>query len=323
MKFLILLSVFLSCFLVQAQPSPGEQLVLNAELLSAVKNGNVEGVKRAIKNGADPFARDTYKATLLHYAENFRIFEILVEAGLNVSARDKHGTTPLHSIRNPEVIRGLIERGADPDARDNFGDTPLHDTYTAVKTRVLLESGADPNIEDESGNTPFQQAQRDHDAERMRLLLKHGLKHGYGLELEISEGPPPNAVNKEASPTSAVKEAPPKSEEVQKQETSCKYIAKSSKVKAVQCGFVNICMSEVSCIFEIGQKEKLWMTRNFPVVCSSLSDGKCPKADDCVLDRSIVELAETQKSWHWIRQRQWEKTRKRQRFRHGGSRTVQ
>ena len=298
MKFLILLSVFLSCFLVQAQPSPGEQLVLNAELFEAVKQWDVEGVKRAIKKGADPFARDTYGATLLHRAEDPRIFEILIEAGLDVDARDEYENTPLHSIRNPEVIRGLIERGADPDARDMFGGTPLHDSNNAKKTRALLEGGANPNVEDRDGETPFQGAQRANDSERMRLLL-------------------------EAKANPKIKEASPKSGKVQKQETSCKYIAKSSKVKAVQCGSVNICMSEVSCVFKIGQAKKLWMTRNFPVVCSSLSDGKCPKADDCVLDRSVIELAETQKSSHWIRQRQWENTRKRQRFRHGGSRTVQ
>ena len=66
-------------------------------------------------------------------------------------------------------------------------------------------------------------------------------------------------------------------------------------IQAVQCGQRNICMAEVSCKFKIGMnRNTIQIDKVYQVVCFSLRNGQCPKANDCVLDRSMVSAREAQ-----------------------------
>lgn len=80
------------------------QKQLNRHLFWAVRdaicNNNLEGVKKAIDDGAEIKAKDEDSTTLLHLAAslgNIEIVKLLINQGANVNARDINGYTPLRA----------------------------------------------------------------------------------------------------------------------------------------------------------------------------------------------------------------------------------
>jgi ankyrin repeat protein len=107
-------------------------------LTKAAKDGDIQAMQAAIKNGAN--VNETSKgkgsANPIFWAlwssrsdqEILEMTQLLVENGANINARDESGYTPLHwSVfnRKPEIVKYLIMKGADPTARDTNGQTPL------------------------------------------------------------------------------------------------------------------------------------------------------------------------------------------------------
>ena len=296
MKFLVLSSIFLSCFLVQANQADKEkQAELNKRLDRSLRNilsmfdikeeegeeGSIANIKKLLKAGADPNARDEEGRHLLvkwhHYPE---VFKILLEHGAdpNATITEQDRRTALHFTTNPSSAKVLLEHGADPNARDSSGATPLHGIQgnrDPKMVRVLLEGGADPNAQDSSGNTPLHKLRVDE-------------KGIVAARFLISSGADPKLKNHNGNIPFIVQTAPLAFK--QKKETACKYITESSKIKPAQCGQRDVCISEVSCTFTIGHAPNTaQIERTFQAVCSSFPNGKCPKANDCVLDRSVVE----------------------------------
>lgn len=70
---------------------------LNEELLDASKKGDVEKVKKLLKEGADANAKDRFGFTPLHYTAlngHFEVVKLLIERGADVNAKDKDGGLP-------------------------------------------------------------------------------------------------------------------------------------------------------------------------------------------------------------------------------------
>ncbi|KAI9900241.1 hypothetical protein N3K66_004503 [Trichothecium roseum] len=143
-------------------------------LLRAAKEGDLEGIKRALRHGSIRCC-DIKGKTPLHLAaqeDRLAAAMLLLDRGADVHARSDGGRTPLHlgaRDGSAALVETLLERAkADPNALTARGRTPLH--YAASEARdgdeerrevlrVLRDWGADPTVEDKIKQTPRDVAQ--------------------------------------------------------------------------------------------------------------------------------------------------------------------
>ena len=299
LKFPFSIFILLSCFFAPAKPvDPAKQAELNRTLIKAVRNysssssrgpgkgeesGTMENIERLFAEGADPNARmEDGRTFFVSYNLYPHLVEMFLEAGAdpNLTVSEEDRRTKLHLTRHPAVVRMLLEKGADPNAQDEDDYSPLHEQRDHEIIRALLEWGADPNLQNSSGNTPLHELPAD---EKGIVSARYLISYGADPKLENHRGEIPFIV----------KTTPLTFE--QQTETSCKYITESSQIKVTQCGRRNVCMTETLCTFEIGiAPNTTKIEKVFPIVCSSLSNGQCPEANDCVLDRSVTEAEQPQ-----------------------------
>jgi hypothetical protein len=104
---------------------------LNARLLEATKNGQMNGIKRSLDQGADIDARDSNTDTALILAAssgNAEIIKLLITMGADINAKNKNGDTALILAASKGLTEGvkiLIDKGADPGTKRNDGKTAL------------------------------------------------------------------------------------------------------------------------------------------------------------------------------------------------------
>jgi hypothetical protein len=131
-------------------------------IYDAVREGNIEAVKRHLASSA------------------------------GVNAKNAEGWTPLHEAATcgyKEVVELLIENAADVNAKTTWGGTPLHRAaiygYKEI-AEVLIAAGADVNAkyDDDGGETPLDLAIEENKKETADLLRKHGGKTGAELKAE-------------------------------------------------------------------------------------------------------------------------------------------
>lgn len=152
--------------------------LINATLLKAVQEGDVQKVRHLISKKADVNISDETGKTLSYYAiqkENFEMVIALIKARVNVNAVDKDGRTPLHWAvhkENLEIVNVLIQVRADVNAQDLYERTPLHYATMSGDIKVvealLKIKEIDINLADKDGNTPFDLAK----TEEIKALLK-------------------------------------------------------------------------------------------------------------------------------------------------------
>jgi ankyrin repeat protein len=104
----------------------------SALLIEATRDGDLAGVTRALKQGADIETTEPIGGlTPLIIAANNGFTEIaahLIDAGADVNATSEQGMTPLIGAAlkgYTEIATLLLERGADVDAANSQGVTPL------------------------------------------------------------------------------------------------------------------------------------------------------------------------------------------------------
>jgi ankyrin repeat protein len=108
------------------------------DLRTLAFDGDIDGLKRAIADGADPNGTDGRERTALHVA----------------AERDQ-----------PEAVSVLAAGGAEVDRKDGSGFTPLHLAVAHGSSRAvgaLLEAGADPNLTTRHGFSPLTKLLSDH-----------------------------------------------------------------------------------------------------------------------------------------------------------------
>lgn len=110
------------------------------ELKLATRETNLEGVKKAIKDGANlnHFTNSEEHPSLLHMTETFKspkgleILELLLKSGANPNRKNSFGCTPLHNLAldssdhyTEEITEIFCKNGATVDMRNAFQETPF------------------------------------------------------------------------------------------------------------------------------------------------------------------------------------------------------
>ncbi len=138
------------------------------QLCKAVRKKNMEGVKAALQDGANPNCHLT-----LALGETIPLFicarkglkdiaQVLIEYGANVNTHGSFdGATPLHLAANNnrvEFVEYLLEKGGDPDPKTKLGRTPFMEASQigSIKIcQILLKNGANINHLDSKSRSPL------------------------------------------------------------------------------------------------------------------------------------------------------------------------
>lgn len=120
----------------------------NKELFLAARNGDLNGVKAAMKNGADLEAKESYGDTALNLAaENghFEIVKYLIETGANIENLGGAAKTPVMNAAfagHADIVMLLIEKGAKIS----------NDLLSSVQMKVnILEENAEAGMVTQEG----------------------------------------------------------------------------------------------------------------------------------------------------------------------------
>ena len=140
---------------------------IDSPVADAAQQGDLDAVRRLLREGADVNAPQGDGMTALHWAAergDASLCEVLLYAGARVDAGTRIGHyTPLHlaaRAANEAVLGLLLRAGSDPNAvTTNSGAAPLHLAAASGDRRViaaLVEGGADVNGREGAwGQTPL------------------------------------------------------------------------------------------------------------------------------------------------------------------------
>jgi len=169
----------LSHFLSAASPG-----ILSKRLIRAIEKRDADGVRHALRQGADPNARDdqAHPALLLaiYCRAPLTIVRMLLQAGADVNLQDTNGNTALIAgiACSSSIVNELLAHGADVNAHNDEGDTAL--TNAAIwgsekAVKQLLKANADPTLPDGIGLTALDLA-RQHKYKRIVAILQRATR---------------------------------------------------------------------------------------------------------------------------------------------------
>ena len=157
---------------------------MTAELINAVKSGDIANVQSMLAAGANANSRDEEGATLLMaaaYSGNLPMVTVLLGAGADVKATDERGWTALAKCTYnyeqkcgfADVAQALIDAGADIEAQITYGVRPLmlaagYGEGEVVAT--LLRAGAEVTAKNEGGLTALMMVKQKHYVDVINLL---------------------------------------------------------------------------------------------------------------------------------------------------------
>ena len=158
----------------------------DSPVADAAQRGDLEAVRRLLREGADVNAPQGDGMTALHWAAergDESLCEVLLYAGARVDAGTRIGHyTPLHlaaRAANEAVLGRLLRAGSDPNAlTTNSGAAPLHLAAASGDPGViaaLVEGGADVNGREGAwGQTPLIFAAANNRVAAIEVLLRAG-----------------------------------------------------------------------------------------------------------------------------------------------------
>jgi len=113
-------------------------------LHKAAYNGDIELVRKILKNNVNPDERDSFGGTVLHAAmfqKNTEIITLLINYGFDVNAQGlSNGYTPLHDAvwaNNLAAVEILLKQRAKTDIRGKDGLTPYEKALKENKKEIV------------------------------------------------------------------------------------------------------------------------------------------------------------------------------------------
>ena len=158
----------------------------SSPVADAAERGDLEAVRRLLREGADVNAAQGDGMTALHWAAergDGEMGEVLIYAGARVDAGTRIGHyTPLHLAArsaHAAMVELLLRAGSDADARTtNSGASPLHLAARSGNAQViglLVDAGADINGRESAwGQTPLIFASAGNRVDAVKALLGAG-----------------------------------------------------------------------------------------------------------------------------------------------------
>ena len=150
-------------------------------VLTSVREGNIDAVILAVKNGFDIKSTDSESWNSLHWATEMGhqtlVIRLLDIDPLLLNSKTREGLSAINIAAwrgDKSMVELLISQGAEIDDKTKWGETPLHHAVTFGHTKVcetLLASGADPLAEDKLKRTPYQIAMQ-RGSEKMKDLFR-------------------------------------------------------------------------------------------------------------------------------------------------------
>jgi ankyrin repeat protein len=167
---------------------------MSAELIEAVKAGDIDAVRGLLSAGADVNLRDSEGSTLLMLAAhsgNLAMVSALLEAGTEVNACDERGWSALMKAAYnadldrgfADVVQALIDAGADVEMPIGYGIRPLMLASGYGETAVvetLLKAGADVTARNEGGLTALMMVKQKHYVDVINMLHEAERDAGVG-----------------------------------------------------------------------------------------------------------------------------------------------
>lgn len=153
----------------------------SSSLFEALRQGNTEKLRTAIRAGADANSRDADGATLLMQAAVYATaadLEFLLAHGADANAKNKAGHTALmRAVPDIAKVKLLVEHGADVNASAE-NTTPLliaaGTSNAETVVRYLLEKGADWTTVNQLGLDAVSVAAFNRAAGNLKILLEAG-----------------------------------------------------------------------------------------------------------------------------------------------------
>ncbi|HKA08475.1 MAG TPA: ankyrin repeat domain-containing protein [Gemmataceae bacterium] len=155
-----------------------------ADLVTAIRNADVQAIGKLLADGADVNGRDEAGNTPLILASFYatpECIQLLIENGADVNAANKVGATPLiRAATSYEKAHVLVAAGANVRARSAVGNTPLllaaRRAGNSRTVRLLLERGADATERSAADLSPILSGAASGDLKTVCLLLDAGAK---------------------------------------------------------------------------------------------------------------------------------------------------
>lgn len=164
---------------VNAQNKPKTEA--DKALVAAALHGDVQGIKKAIDDGASINVQDDEGFTPLNRAAKLSYYHLVyyfTELGADVNIPNNEKITPLHygvEYNNVKIVKLLLANEANIDARDAIQECPLHwagwtGNYEVAK--LLLKHGASPYAKNNTGVTPLDLSIRQEHQKLEKLFKK-------------------------------------------------------------------------------------------------------------------------------------------------------
>ena len=160
-------------------------------LLAGAKQGNIDKIKTAVKNGVDVNTKPLGETALMSATSNGHkeiVSYLLEHPDINVNVKDSFddSTALFYAIFSGtsdvrlDIMEMLIEKGADVNAKNKYGDTPL--MYASkVEGRLpsvslLLKHGANMNVKNYDDKTALMLARENGNTQVEELLESPDIK---------------------------------------------------------------------------------------------------------------------------------------------------